>query len=349
MILVTGGCGFIGANFLNWATREFPHEKFVNLDVLTYAANRMSVREAEERGNCDFRQIDLANEEQVRETIRELKPQKVFHFAAETHVDRSIRDPRIFVHSNILGTFHLLEACREVWGNHWEGKVFHHVSTDEVYGSLGDTGAFVETTAYDPSSPYSATKAASDHLVNAYCHTYGFPAKITNCSNNYGPYQFPEKLIPLMILNCLAGKSLPVYGEGTNVRDWLFVWDHCDAIWKVAHHGKNGETYNIGGASEKRNIDIVKGICTVVEELTGRKNLQDLITFVPDRPGHDWRYAIDFSKVEREIGWLPSTTFEQGLRKTVTWYLENSKWVESVQTGEYRNWIATHYQGEIKP
>jgi dTDP-glucose 4,6-dehydratase len=271
------------------------------------------------------------------------RPELIVHFAAESHVDRSIRGPRAFVRANIEGTFNLLEACRANW-KPGQG-LFHHVSTDEVYGSLGDAGYFSEETRYDPSSPYSASKAASDHLVRAYARTFKLRTKVTNCSNNYGPYQFPEKLIPLMILNLLERKPLPVYGKGENIRDWLYVTDHCEAIWTVIQSGREGETYNIGGHNEVKNIDVVKKLVRVVAEETGAREEQllDLITYVTDRPGHDLRYAIDASKLQRELGWKPKETFETGIRQTVRWYLENKPWVEEVRSGNYRKWVEQHY------
>jgi dTDP-glucose 4,6-dehydratase len=280
----------------------------------------------------------------VLAVFKKYDPDTIIHFAAESHVDRSIYGPRDFLITNVMGTLNLLEACRAEWAS-FDGCLFHHVSTDEVYGSLGLKGRFTESTPYDPSSPYSASKASSDHLVRAYHRTYGLPVKITNCSNNYGPYQFPEKLIPLMILNALEGKLLPVYGEGKNVRDWLFVTDHCEAIWHVVQKGKVGETYNIGGNCEKANIEIVHAICSLVAKNTDRdvSELKNLITFVEDRPGHDFRYAIDSSKLKKKLGWTPRETFESGLNKTVAWYLEHLDWVDNVRTGEYRKWIETNY------
>ena len=274
-----------------------------------------------------------------------MKPELVVHFAAESHVDRSIVGPGAFVRTNIEGTFNLLDACRPLIGK--QELLFHHVSTDEVYGSLGETGLFTETTAYDPSSPYSASKAASDHLVRAYHRTYGLPVKLTNCSNNYGPLQFPEKLIPLMILNAIEGKPLPVYGQGTNIRDWLFVEDHCEAIWAVIERGRLGETYNIGGNNELRNLDVVQRICQIVAEETGTQlqSKLDLIQFVKDRPGHDLRYAIDATKIRNECGWEPRETFESGFRKTVKWYLANAEWIASIKTGAYREWLEANYDG----
>lgn len=346
-IIVTGGAGFIGANFLNLLVPRHPEHTFVNADALTYAANLGSVQTAAACGNYTFARLDVRDRVAVQALFDRIDPDLVVHFAAESHVDRSIHAPQAFIETNVMGTFNLLEAFRGL--RKLEGRVFHHVSTDEVYGSLGADGAFTETTAYDPSSPYSASKAASDHLVRAYHRTYGLPVKITNCSNNYGPYQFPEKLIPLMILNAIARKPLPVYGRGLNVRDWLYVTDHCEAIWSVIDHGRVGETYNIGGRSERRNLDVVHAICDLVADEIGAEpsELRGLITFVPDRPGHDERYAIDPAKVERECGFAPTETFESGLRKTVRFYLDNDVWVRAVQTGEYRAWIDQHYAGRL--
>ena len=343
-ILVTGGAGFIGSNFLNRFVPRYPEHKFINLDALTYAANLMNLEKVADRPNYVFEKGDIADFDRVKEIFEKYDPELVVHFAAESHVDRSIVGPAAFIRTNITGTFNLLEACRHFWGKK-EGRLFHHVSTDEVYGSLGATGFFTEKTAYDPSSPYSASKAASDHLVRAYGRTYNLPVLITNCSNNYGPYQFPEKLIPLMIINALEGKPLPVYGRGENVRDWLYVDDHCNAIWTVINKGGIGETYNIGGNNEWRNIDLVHKICEVLAEETGTEpgEYKQLITFVKDRPGHDLRYAIDSTKLKRELGWQPQETFETGIRKTIRWYLENQSWVESVKTGDYRNWLAKNY------
>jgi dTDP-glucose 4,6-dehydratase len=342
-ILVTGGAGFIGANFLNLLVPRHPEHTFVNLDALTYAANLRSLAGLDGRPNYAFVRADLVDLKAVRAVFAEHRPEVVIHFAAESHVDRSIAGPRPFLRTNIEGTFNLLEACRELWQG-GEG-LLHHVSTDEVFGSLGPQGSFSEDTKYDPSSPYSASKAASDHLVRAWGRTFGLPIKITNCSNNYGPLQFPEKLIPLMIQNLLERKPLPVYGKGENVRDWLYVDDHCEAIWTVVQRGRLGQTYNIGGRSEQRNIDVVKRLCAIVAAETGAREaeLLDLITYVKDRPGHDERYAIDASKLERELDWKPQETFATGLRKTVRWYLDHQDWVASVRTGEYRQWIEQNY------
>jgi dTDP-glucose 4,6-dehydratase len=429
-ILVTGGSGFIGSNFLNLFVPRHLKHNFINLDKLTYAANPLNLTELENLPNYTFVQADITDYNQVAEVFKNYKPDRVFHFAAESHVDRSILGPSAFIETNIKGTFNLLEACRQNWLNkknthsqtaednptnspskstepnnspsplRGEGRgggaalkvssgplpsalqppvsegqgegersktflplegggsgwgcdcdfapsfnLFLHVSTDEVYGSLGPTGHFTEETAYDPSSPYSASKAASDHLVRAYHRTYGLPALITNCSNNYGPYQFPEKLIPLMILNALEDKPLPVYGKGENVRDWLHVEDHCRALWAVAEKGRPGQTYNIGGNSEQKNIDVVEEICRILSTEIGKpaEAYLNLITYVTDRPGHDQRYAIDAGKIKNELGWQPIETFATGLQKTVRWYLNNSAWVKSIQSGTYQEWIEKNY------
>lgn len=347
-ILITGGAGFIGSNFLNRYVISCPEHNFVNLDAVTYAANLISLDKLAHQPNYIFERGDITDYNRIKEVFEKHEPDLVVHFAAESHVDRSIIGPADFIRTNITGTFNLLEACRNFWGNK-EGKLFHHVSTDEVYGSLGAAGLFTEKTPYDPSSPYSASKASSDHLVRAYWRTYNLPALITNCSNNYGPYQFPEKLIPLMIINALEGKALPVYGRGENVRDWLYVEDHCDAIWTVIHKGTHGETYNIGGSNEWKNIDIVHKICEVLAEetLTDPGKFKKLISFVKDRPGHDLRYAIDSAKLRKQLGWRPRETFATGLRKTVRWYLDNQAWVNSVKTGEYRNWLEQNYDDRL--
>ena len=343
-IMVTGGAGFIGANFLNLLVPRFPKHRFVNVDKLTYAANLGSLRAVDQLPNYFLRRVDITDMEAVDAVFDEFGPELVVHFAAESHVDRSILGPREFVRTNIEGTFNLLEACRKRWPAD-TGALFHHVSTDEVYGSLGETGKFQEATPYDPSSPYSASKAASDHIVRAYHRTYGLPVKITNCSNNYGPMQFPEKLIPLMILNAIERKPLPIYGKGLNVRDWLYVEDHCEAIWSVIEKGEIGRTYNIGGDNEKRNIDVVDTLCEVVADETGVDvdELLRLKEFVTDRPGHDLRYAIDATRICRECGWEPRETFDTGIRKTVKWYLSNEDWVRDVRSGEYRKWIDLNY------
>lgn len=343
-ILVTGGAGFIGSNFLQLFVPRYPEHFFINLDKLTYAANLLSLSEVSRLANYTFVQADIADAAAVLTIFQQYTPELVIHFAAESHVDRSIFGPAEFIQTNIVGTFNLLEACRTAWTPVARG-LFHHVSTDEVYGSLGESGFFTEQTRYDPSSPYSASKAASDHLVRAYHRTFGLPVKLTNCSNNYGPRQFPEKLIPLMILNALEGKPLPIYGAGRNVRDWLYVEDHCEAIWRVIEQGRIGETYNIGGDSEKANVDVVRAICQMLANETGSaaKEFESLMTFVPDRPGHDLRYAMDTTRIRTELGWKPKENFASGLRKTVRWYLDNRKWVDQVKTGEYRRWLEVNY------
>jgi dTDP-glucose 4,6-dehydratase len=342
-IIVTGGAGFIGSNFLNLLVPRHPEHRFINADKLTYAANLANLEPIADRPNYVLERVDIVDRLAVQDLFERTQPNIVIHFAAESHVDRSIHAPDTFIETNITGTFRLLEAFRSLPKG--QGTLFHHVSTDEVYGSLGPTGAFTEETPYDPSSPYSASKASSDHLVRAYHRTYGLPTKITNCSNNYGPYQFPEKLIPLMILNAIEGKPLPVYGKGENVRDWLYVDDHCEAIWTVIQKGKIGETYNIGGRSEKKNLDVVHAICALVAAETGvpAKKLLDLIHYVQDRPGHDLRYAIDPTKVMRECGFSPKESFETGLRKTVRFYLEHDRWVRDVRSGDYLAWIDKNY------
>ena len=353
MILVTGGAGFVGANFvLDWLAQS--DEAAINLDALTYAGNRENLASLAGDKRHLFVQGDIGDSTLVTSLLAQHQPRAIINFAAESHVDRSIHGPEDFIQTNIVGTFRLLEAVRAYWNNlQGEAKQnfrFLHVSTDEVYGSLAkDEPAFTETHRYEPNSPYSASKAASDHLVRAYHHTYGLPVLTTNCSNNYGPYHFPEKLIPLMIVNALAGKSLPVYGDGQKMRDWLYVKDHCNAIRRVLEAGKAGEVYNIGGWNEKPNIDIVHTVCTLLDELRARadsKSYHEQINFVTDRPGHDRRYAIDASKIERELGWKPAETFETGIRKTVQWYLENQSWVANVTSGEYRNWVETYYAAE---
>ncbi len=347
-ILVTGGAGFIGSNFLNLLVPDHEKDHFINLDKLTYAANPLNLSKLEDLPNYIFEQADLADYNQVEAIFGRYKPEVVVHFAAESHVDRSILGPAEFVQANIIGTFNLLEVCRKHWHSYQENK-FIQVSTDEVYGSLPETGYFTEKTTYDPSSPYSASKASADHFVRAYHRTYGMPIVITNCSNNYGPYQFPEKLIPLTILNALAGKQLPVYGKGENVRDWLYVEDHCHALWKAVQKGEPGETYNIGGNNEWKNIDVVNEICTILADETGKNATyyKNFIAFVQDRPGHDQRYAIDSTKIKEKLGWNPKETFSSGLKKTVRWYLDNQQWVESVKTGEYLEWMKNNYQERL--
>jgi len=353
LILVTGGAGFIGSNFiLQWMASE--SARIVNFDKLTYAGNLNNLRAVEAHPRYRFEHGDIVDRNCVRELLQREQPRAIVHFAAESHVDRSIHGPDDFIRTNVNGTFSLLEEGRAYWSALPEGDrasfLFLHVSTDEVYGSLGPKdSAFSENTPYAPNSPYSASKAASDHLVRAYFHTYGLPVLTTNCSNNYGPYQFPEKLIPLMILNACAGKQLPVYGDGENVRDWLYVEDHCRAISAVLSQGRAGETYNIGGRSEKKNLEIVRGICALLDELRPNDPAvphSKLITFVKDRPGHDRRYAMDTRKIERELSWQPLETFESGMQKTVRWYLEHDDWVRDVTSGSYRQWMAKHYATE---
>ena len=346
-LLVTGGCGFIGANFIHYLLKESSFQgKIVNVDKLTYAGNPESLAEVAKAfpDRYSFHHADIADADAMAKVFDEEAIDTVVHFAAESHVDRSITGPAAFMEANVIGTFTLLEAARARMG---QVSRFHHVSTDEVYGSLGDTGLFLETTPYDPQSPYSASKAASDHLVRAYANTYGLPVTLSNCSNNYGPYQFLEKLIPLILLNAREGKALPVYGDGMNVRDWLYVRDHCTAIWRILEAGKVGETYNVGGRNEMPNLDVVHGITDLIDELVGPladvATRRDLIEFVTDRPGHDRRYAIDCSKIEAELGWTPEETFSTGLRKTVQWYLDNPEWIDRVRSGEYLKWIETNY------
>ncbi|MGD9638323.1 MAG: dTDP-glucose 4,6-dehydratase [Alphaproteobacteria bacterium] len=344
-ILVTGGAGFIGSAVLRFIFQETSDE-IINLDKLTYAGNLESLEDVTSSSRYTFEQADICNLKEIETIFKKHKPDAVMHLAAESHVDRSIDGPLAFIQTNIIGTYNLLETSRKYYSELETNKKslfkFHHISTDEVYGDLADTKSFfTEKTPYAPSSPYSSSKASSDHLVRAWFRTYGLPTVITNCSNNYGPYQFPEKLIPLMILNCLEGKKLPVYGQGNQIRDWLYVDDHVRALYSVLTKGKNGETYNIGGFNEQRNIDIVKTICKLMEELephkpSGVTKYEDLITFVTDRPGHDMRYAIDASKIRNELGWKPLETFETGLRKTVRWYLEHKTWWQRIKNGSYQ-------------
>lgn len=344
-IIVTGGAGFIGSAVIREAIKSSSHT-ILNIDALTYAGNLSSLEEVELSDRYHFRQVDITDRESLEKVFFEFQPDAVMSLAAESHVDRSIEGPADFIHTNIVGTYTLLEVARKYWGelegSRKSGFRFHHISTDEVFGDLGFTNAlFREDTAYSPSSPYSASKASSDHLVRAWQRTYGLPALITNCSNNYGPYHFPEKLIPHMILNALSGDPLPVYGDGSQIRDWLFVEDHARALLKVVEQGSVGESYNIGGNNEVRNIDVVHSICDILDELApderkGVKSYRELITFVNDRPGHDVRYAIDASKIKEKLDWQPSETFESGLRKTVKWYLQNREWWQAVLNGSYR-------------
>ncbi len=349
-ILVTGGCGFIGANFVRLIHSNYPHWRTINLDKLTYAGNLRNLNGIQDDDSYRFVKGDICDSSLVEHVFAEEKIDTVVHFAAESHVDRSITGPADFIQTNIVGTFTLLESARKMWlSSQWQGNdpLFLHVSTDEVYGSLGETGLFSETTPYDPRSPYSASKASSDHLVNAYFHTYDLPVMITNCSNNYGPYQFPEKLIPLIFNNCLKGKPLPVYGDGKNVRDWLFVEDHCEAIVAVLHEGKVGNCYNIGGNNEKQNIEVVQIICDTLDTKLGLlksgESRRSLITYVTDRLGHDRRYAIDASKISSQVGWQPRVTFEEGIALTIDWYLDNQDWVEGVIDGSYARYYEEMY------
>jgi dTDP-glucose 4,6-dehydratase len=350
VILVTGGAGFIGSNFvLDWVAAT--GQAVVNFDKLTYAGNLENLRSLQGDARHVFVQGDIGEQELVERLLAQHRPRAILNFAAESHVDRSIHSPGTFIETNVVGTFRLLEAVRAYWGGlagaERDAFRFLHVSTDEVYGTLGPQDpAFSEQNRYEPNSPYSASKAGSDHLVRAYHHTYGLPTLTTNCSNNYGPYHFPEKLIPLMILNALEGKPLPVYGDGQNIRDWLYVRDHCEAICQVLQKGRLGETYNVGGKNEVKNIDVVTTICRKLDALrprAGGARYEELITYVADRPGHDRRYAIDPRKIEREIGWRPAETFDSGIDKTVRWYLDHNEWIDSVRTGAYRDWMATNY------
>jgi len=343
-IIITGGAGFIGSHVVRRFVTQYPQYTIHNVDKLTYAGNLLNLTDIAHYPNYHFHKIDITDTQAIANLVREFEIDAIIHLAAESHVDRSILGPKTFIETNIIGTFSLLEVVREAWKDKKEVR-FYHVSTDEVYGSLGETGMFVETTPYDPRSPYSASKAASDHLVRAYGHTYNIPYVISNCSNNYGSHQFPEKLIPLCIQNILKGKPLPIYGKGENVRDWLWVNDHAHAIDVIFHQAENGQTYNIGGHNEKRNIDVVRYLC---DEVDKQRNIpigtsQNLITFVKDRPGHDARYAIDSTKLQTELGWKPSVTFEEGLAHTVKWYLENQVWVEQVISGEYQKYYETQY------
>jgi dTDP-glucose 4,6-dehydratase len=346
-ILVTGGAGFIGSNFIRYLFKSAGYQgKVVNYDVLTYAGNPLSLSDitAANEDRYSFVRADINDTAVFADTLEKNAVDCVVHFAAESHVDRSIHSPDAFIRTNINGTFSLLSACRQVWKDRTD-VLFHHISTDEVYGSLGAEGFFFETTPYDPRSPYSASKAASDHLVMAYYHTYNLPITLSNCSNNYGPYHFPEKLIPLMILNAIEGKKLPVYGEGTNVRDWLHVVDHAAAIWLIITRGRIGEKYNVGGENEWRNIDLVRYLCQVIANHTGKSvsDFLSLISFVEDRKGHDFRYAINCDKIKAELGWVRQFSLERGLDETVRWYLNNSEWVNTVRSGEYQKWIEKNY------
>lgn len=344
-ILITGGAGFIGSHIVQLFVEKYPDYHIYNLDALTYAGNLENLKAVESAENYTFLKIDIRNAEKINALFEKYQFNHIIHLAAESHVDRSITNPMAFAETNVLGTLHLLNAFKNTWENDWENKLFYHVSTDEVYGTLGKDGLFTEKTAYDPNSPYSASKAASDHFVRAYGETYGLPYIISNCSNNYGPYQFPEKLIPLFIHNILNHKKLPVYGKGENVRDWLYVKDHAKAIDLILHQGKLGETYNIGGFNEWTNLDLIHLLCDLMDEKLNRKKGESaaLISFVKDRPGHDLRYAIDASKINTELGWKPSLSFKEGLSKTIDWYLENQEWLKNVTSGDYLKYYEEQY------
>jgi dTDP-glucose 4,6-dehydratase len=344
-ILITGGAGFIGSHVVRLFVIKYPKYHIFNLDALTYAGNLENLKDVENKSNYTFIKGDITDEEFINNLFSKHQFDSIIHLAAESHVDRSIKDPLAFVKTNVIGTMILLNAFKNTWGNNFENKLFYHISTDEVYGTLGQTGLFTETTSYNPNSPYSASKASSDHFVRAYGETYGMPYVITNCSNNYGQNQFPEKLIPLFINNIINNKALPVYGDGNYTRDWLYVKDHATAIDLVFHKGNNHETYNIGGFNEWKNIDIVKLLCKLMDIKLGEKqgHSEKLITYVKDRPGHDLRYAIDASKINKELGWKPSVTFEEGLNKTIDWYLSNTDWLHSVTSGEYLSYYKKQY------
>lgn len=345
-ILITGGAGFIGCHVVRRFVEQYPKYQIHNLDALTYAGNLENLKDLEDKENYRFIKGDITDADFINGLFEEHAYDAVIHLAAESHVDRSITDPLAFVRTNVIGTVNLLQAFKDRWEGDYSGKRFYHVSTDEVYGTLGDTGYFYETTAYDPNSPYSASKASSDHFVRAYGETYGIPYVVSNCSNNYGPNQFPEKLIPLCIHNIIHNKALPIYGDGKYTRDWLFVLDHAIAIDEVFHRGKNAETYNIGGFNEWKNIDLVKELCRQMDTVLGRKEgeSEQLITFVKDRPGHDLRYAIDAHKINKELGWKPSVTFKEGLAKTIDWYMNNQDWLDNVTSGAYKDYYKRMYE-----
>ncbi len=344
-ILITGGAGFIGSHVVREFVQKYSDYKIVNLDALTYAGNLENLKDIENQPNYHFEKADITDAKQILDLFEKHQPDGVIHLAAESHVDRSITNPLDFVMTNVIGTVNLLNAAKHIWQSNYEGKRFHHVSTDEVFGALGAEGFFTEETAYDPHSPYSASKASSDHFVRAYADTYGLPVVMTNCSNNYGPNHFPEKLIPLCIHNIINNQPLPIYGDGKYTRDWLFVIDHAKAIDLVFHEAKDGDSYNVGGFNEWKNIDLVKELCKQMDEKLGREvgTSEQLITFVKDRPGHDLRYAIDATKINKELGWKPSVTFEQGLSKTIDWFLENQEWLDHVTSGDYQKYYDEQY------
>jgi dTDP-glucose 4,6-dehydratase len=345
-ILITGGAGFIGSHVIRLFVNKYPNYQIFNLDALTYAGNLENIKDIENAPNYHFLKADITDTYKMKSLFQKYKFDSVIHLAAESHVDRSISNPKIFVDTNVTGTLNLMEAALESWKGNFENKLFYHISTDEVYGTLGETGLFTETSSYAPNSPYSASKAASDHFVRAYGETYKLPYVISNCSNNYGPNQFPEKLIPLFINNIIENKDLPVYGDGNYTRDWLYVLDHAKAIDLIFHKGKNKSTYNVGGFNEWQNIDLIKLLCGIMDKKLDRRegDSEALITFIKDRPGHDKRYAIDASKVNEELGWEPSVTFEEGLEKTVDWYLQNPNWIEAVVSGNYQDYYKKQYQ-----
>lgn len=345
-ILITGGAGFIGSHVVRRFVNNYPEYKIVNLDLLTYAGNLENLKDIDTKPNYIFEKGDIVDADYINALFAKYKFDGVVHLAAESHVDRSITDPMAFINTNVIGTANLLNAARDTWNGNFEGKLFYHISTDEVYGSLGETGYFLETTPYDPQSPYSASKASSDHLVRAYNNTYKMPTIISNCSNNYGANQFPEKLIPLAINNIKKSKPVPIYGKGENIRDWLFVIDHASAIDKIFHKGKVGDTYNIGGNNEWKNIDLIHKLCEIMDDRLGREAGESakLITFVTDRAGHDMRYAIDSSKLQKELGWAPSVTFEQGIEITADWYLANQEWMDRIISGDYESYYENQYK-----